>query len=80
MNINALENFPLSPYALVADGDSPRGVTLHMIDYAPTYTKSVENGSFFLTYNVVNVFCKKGIFFTANRTLGVPKRVELFAV
>ena len=41
--------------------------------------KSVEKGSF-LTYDFVDVFCKKGIFFTANRTLGVPKWVELFAV
>ena len=50
-----------------------------MNGYAPVYTKSVEKGSF-LTYDFVDVFCKKGLFFTANRTLGVPKWVELFAV
>ena len=55
------------------------GVTRHMTGYAPAYTKSVEKGSF-LTYDVINVFCKKGIFFAANCTLGVPKWVELFAV
>ena len=39
----------------------PGGVTLHMTGYAPAYTKSIEKGSF-LTYNFVDVFCKKGIF------------------
>ena len=43
-----------------------------MTGYAPAYTKSVEKGSF-LTYNVVNVFCRKDIFFAANRTLGGPE-------
>ena len=57
----------------------PGGVSLHMTGYAPTYTKSVEKGSF-LTYNVLDVFCKKGIFFAANRTLGVPEWVEIFTV
>ena len=53
------------------------GVTLHMTGYAPTYTKSVEKGSF-LTNDGVDVFCKKGVFFAINRTLGVPEWVELF--
>ena len=48
------------------------GVTLHMTGYAPTYTKSVEKGSF-LTNDGVDVFCKKSIFFAINRTLGVPE-------
>ena len=48
------------------------GVTLHMTDYAPAYTKSVEKGSI-LDINVVDVFCKKGIFLAVNHTLGVPK-------
>ena len=50
-----------------------------MTDYAPAYTKSVEKGSSF-TYNVIDVFCKKGIFFAANRTLGVPEWVKLLTV
>ena len=52
------------------------GITLHMIDYAPAYTKRVV----FFTYCVVDVFCKKSIFFAVNHTLGVPKWAELFAV
>ena len=56
-----------------------RGITLHMTGYALAYTKSVEKGSF-LTYDIVDVFCKKGIFFAVNCTLGVPEWVELFAV
>ena len=44
-----------------------------------TVTKSVEKGSF-LTYDVINVFCKKGIIFAANGTSGVSKWVKLFAV
>ena len=35
-----------------------------MTGYAPAYTKSVEKGSV-LTYDVVDIFCKKGIFFAA---------------
>ena len=50
-----------------------------MTGYVPVYTKSAEKGSF-LTYDVVDGLYKKGIFFTANRTLGVPKWVKLFAV
>ena len=41
-------------------------------EYVHANTKRVEKGSF-LTYDFVDVFCRKGIFFTANRTLGVPK-------
>ena len=52
--------------------DSPRGITLHMTGYAPAFTKRVEKGSF-STYNVVDVLCKKGTFFAANPTLGVPE-------
>ena len=50
----------------------PRGVALHMTGYAPACTKSVQKGSFW-TYNVIDVFCKKGILFTAYPTLGVPE-------
>ena len=53
-------------------GYMPGGVTLHMTCYTPAYTKGVEKGSF-LTYDVIDVFCKKGIFFAANRTLGIPE-------
>ena len=53
---------------------STRGITLHMTGYAPAYTRSLV----FLTYNVADVLCKKGIFFATNRILGVPKWVKLF--
>ena len=33
-----------------------------------------------MTYDIIDVFCKKGVFFAANRILGVPKWVKLFAV
>ena len=49
----------------------PGRVTLDMTGYAHAYTNSVEKGTF-LIYDVVDVFCKRGIFFTANRTSGVP--------
>ena len=58
----------------------PRGVTFHMTGYTPAYTESVEKGSFFLTYDFIDVFCKNGIYFAANCTLGLPKWVQLFAV
>ena len=45
-----------------------RGVTLDMTGYAPAYT---EKGSF--SHDVIDVFCKKDIFFAANRTLEVPE-------
>ena len=62
-------------------GFHPGGITLQMTGYAPAYTKSVEKG-IFLTYDVVEVFCKKGICFAANHILllGVPEWVKLFAV
>ena len=51
--------------------------TLHMTGYAPAYTKSVEKGSF-LDIRWRRRLLQKGIFFAANRTLGVLKWVELF--
>ena len=42
---------------------APRGVTLCIIGYTPEYTKSVEKGIVFWTYDVVDVFCKKGYIF-----------------
>ena len=56
---NTGKHFPTQGYQ---NGSGGGGVTLHTTGYAPKYTKSVENGSF-LTYNIVNVVCKKGIFF-----------------
>ena len=38
--------------------------------------KKRRKGLFCLTYDVVDIFCKKGIFFAANRTLGVPEWVS----
>ena len=48
-----------------------------MTGYAPACTKSVEKGSF-LDIRRRRRLLQKGIFFAANRNLGVLKWVELF--
>ena len=64
---------PYNMTLLVLFNDVSRGgVTLQMTGYAPLYTKH-RKGSFFGHKTSSTSFAKKGIFFPAIRTSGVPE-------